>query len=65
MGLKPNMTRYVTAVAAGSLFGIALGGAFFMLQLELTDGYPQHLPPKGKLYAALNPQARQTPSQPE
>jgi hypothetical protein len=47
------MKRYLAAVAAGSLLGVLIGGAFFMVRLELRDGYPQHLPPKGKLHAAL------------
>jgi hypothetical protein len=33
-----NMTRYVAAIAAGTLLGVLIGGAVFILTIEKADG---------------------------
>lgn len=32
------MKRYIEALTVGCLIGVALGGAFFILRIELCDG---------------------------
>lgn len=32
------MSHWLLALGAGALFGIALGGAFFIIAIEITDG---------------------------
>jgi hypothetical protein len=40
MALRPPETavKYAAAIAAGSLLGVLLGGAFFVLQIQIQDG---------------------------
>lgn len=41
------MNRYVAAIVGGAVLGVLAGTAVFVVQVLLSDGQPQHLPPKG------------------